>query len=166
MNDIMGIRKILGVSRKTFFNPRGWLGFDLLKAHTLAIWSFATTTLRINRDNQSAEENRESFDEAMSRLEISDAELPTIANRYLLFTGIFIILAVLDAVYSGYLLFWHHSITSFMAASATVCFLLVQAFKYHFWRFQIKHRKLGCTFAEWYHGKPLTTDLPERSNNE
>lgn len=27
---------------------------------------------------------------------------------------------------------------------------LVLAFRYHFWYFQIRQRKLGCTFREWY----------------
>ena len=27
---------------------------------------------------------------------------------------------------------------------------LALAFRYHFWHFQIKHRKLGCSFQEWF----------------
>ena len=41
---------------------------------------------------------------------------------------------------------WRLFITSF--GFSTVC--LVFAFRYHFWLYQLKRRKLGCTFQEWY----------------
>jgi intracellular multiplication protein IcmV len=51
----------------------------------------------------------------------------------------------------GYQLFYG----SYQAAIVSFIILwiaLVLAFRYHFWYFQIKNRKLGCTVYEWYRG--------------
>jgi len=37
-----------------------------------------------------------------------------------------------------------------VACLALLLLCVAQAFKYHFWLFQIKKNKLGCTFSEWF----------------
>lgn len=52
-------------------------------------------------------------------------------------------------IYSLYLLV-HLNIMATVLSLVVACLGLVLAFRYHFWAFQIKQRKLGCTVAEWY----------------
>lgn len=61
---------------------------------------------------------------------------------------IFLILSVLIFSYAVYALFageWPNA----LIGTALTCLLLAQAFRYHFWLFQIHRGKLGCTWQEW-----------------
>jgi len=36
---------------------------------------------------------------------------------------------------------------------ALTLYVLTQAFRYHFWLFQLRNRKLGCTLSEWWNAR-------------
>ncbi len=90
----------------------------------------------------------ETFEQAMVRMKLTEADLASrarICKLQILFYG----LAALGvAIYLAYLIaggYW---------LSAGLCLLIMLllltcAFKSHFWLFQIKQRKLGCTVQEW-----------------
>ena len=144
----MGVKDIFKVSRKTFFNPREWIGFDLLKDQSKTIWSFfRSVTVPMQP------ERTESFKEAMARLNVSEQDLEPLAKRFFLYALFFLGLTILNAIYGFYLLLHHHAFLGLVLAIAVCGLLLAQAFKYHFWYFQIKNRKLGCTIGEWRRGK-------------
>ena len=65
--------------------------------------------------------------------------------------------------FSLYLLFSGFLLSCLLAIAVSIL-SLSQAFRYHFWYFQIKHRKLGCTFEEWREGKPRSAEeiIPEK----
>lgn len=145
----MGIRNVLGVSLKTFFNPKAWIGYDSLKNHTLLIWTFITSVFAHNINNPNRSENPESFDHTLIKLNISEPELALIARRNLIYALVFLVLACCDICYAIYLIWYRHALASFLISISTVVFLIAQVFKYHFWYFQIKQRRLGCTFQQW-----------------
>ena len=63
-----------------------------------------------------------------------------------------VVLAVLILMYSVYL-FIEGGHKGGIVALVVMFIALVLAFRYHFWYFQIKQRKLGCTIQEWFnHG--------------
>lgn len=89
------------------------------------------------------------FVEAKNRFNLSDTELHAKQKglQRLSFLMLFIALSVIG--YMLYLLI----IASYQAALialVVVTFALVLSFRYSFWAFQIKQRKLGCTVEEWY----------------
>jgi intracellular multiplication protein IcmV len=91
----------------------------------------------------------ESFDAAMSRLNISEADLLVKQNALLRLSRLMVAIAVLIFAYCGYHLFqgaFRAAIISFIV----MLIALVLSFRYHFWYFQIKKRKLGCTLSEWW----------------
>jgi intracellular multiplication protein IcmV len=145
----MAVKDALKVSRKTFFNPRAWLGYDSLKDQTRTIWTFvraATTTA-------TPPENPETFEEAMERLNLTEDSLQTVASRYLAYAAFFVALTGVNLIYAIYLLFHHKAFLGLILGLAVCALLLAQAFRYHFWYFQIANRKLGCTLEEWRTGK-------------
>lgn len=144
----MAVKDVFKVSRKTFFNPRAWLGYDALKDQTRTIWTIAKDAAAVPQP-----EHVETFEEAMVRLNIKEEDLKGIARDYFFYALFFLGLAVADFIYGLYLLFHHHAFLGLVLALAVCAFILVQAFRYHFWHFQIKNRKLGCTFEEWKSGK-------------
>ena len=155
----MAIRDIFKVSRKTFFNPREWLGYDSLKNQTQTIRSFVKNAATVRKP-----ERTETFDEALQRLDLKEADLRVTAKKYLRYAFLFLSLAILDFIYGLYLIFHHGAFLGLVLALAICILLLAQAFRYHFWFFQIQNRKLGCTFDEWR--ESLLSKIRKRSPHE
>ena len=146
----MAIGQIFKVSGKTFFNPRGWFNYDVLKDQTQTVWGISKGVLNPIPAQPAL---TETFEEAMKRFNVSEEDLGDISLTYLLFAGLFLVCGLGLLGFGIYLL-----LSSFYAGAilsiAFTAFLLSQAFRYHFWHFQVKYRKLGCTFEEWRRGKP------------
>ena len=152
----MSLKDAVKVSRKTFFNPRGWSGYDFIKLQFRTTWD-------IIKDAVSPQEvgRQETFDEAMKRLELTEEDIQKSQNNYLLFASLFVLCGVLTLVFSFYLIFHHKTFSGMILGFVTSTLFFVYAFRYHFWYFQIKHRKLGCTIDDWLHGKPLDRKEPK-----
>lgn len=146
----MPVSDIFKFSRKTFFNPRGWIGYDELKAYNRIIFSNLKDLYTPTKA-----ERTENFEQAMERLNLTEEDVQNTAKQYLKYTVIFVILSGIAFAAAFYLLIEHGSISGWMLAIASTLLLLVQAFRFHFWHFQIKYRTLGCTLKEWWNGKPF-----------
>lgn len=125
-------------------NVRSWADWDRMKSFTLYLRD-GIKRLFVPEKKQADE----TFDAAMQRLGISEDALALKKNALFRLTIIMLSVAVLVFFYMIYQLIFG----SFMAAIVSVVVVmiaLVLAFRYHFWYFQIKSRKLGCTFEQWY----------------
>ena len=140
----MAIRDIFKISRKTFFNPSGWIDVESLKFQNDTIWSILKSLF-----TRVKPERIESFEEAMKRLNLTEADVKKSISSYRWYAFIFLILGLLVFFYAFYLLFTFFTILGFVLALAASGVFLSQAFKYDFWAFQMKSRRLGITFEEW-----------------
>src|SRR5438477_12499510 len=102
----MAIRDIFRLSRKTFFNPAGWIDFDLLKEHNRTIFD----VLR-NAFVPPQPEREETFEEAMARLKLTKADLVKRIKTYRQYTLFFACLGLLCSIYAFFLIFSMFSIT-------------------------------------------------------
>jgi len=141
-------KAVLKVNRKTFINPRAWLGYDALKDQTTTLISLIKSLFASPRSRR-----KESYDEAMQRLKLTDEEVQQTGVNYHRFAILYLFLFLLILVASFSLLIIEKSFLGLLLGLAVSVFLLAQAFQNHFWYFQIKNRKLGCTFEEWRNGK-------------
>jgi intracellular multiplication protein IcmV len=146
----MAVKDVLKVSRKTFFNPKGWLGYDTLKESTQGFLGIMRGVFK--QKPPLAADQAETFNEAVARLNLTEKNIEDLKFTYFSYALLFFLMAIGILVYSGWLLM-HLYIYSFLIGLAIVVFLLGQTFRFHFLYFQIKHRKLGCTFEEWKKGK-------------
>ncbi|OGT65529.1 MAG: hypothetical protein A3J38_01750 [Gammaproteobacteria bacterium RIFCSPHIGHO2_12_FULL_45_9] len=145
----MAIKDALKVSRKTFFNPTAWFGYESFKANNRIIWQLIRGLfypVQVTR--------QETFTEAVARLQLTDEDIRAAEENYHVYAWFFLILAVPTFILGVYISFHHAVFLSLLLSFASTALLLSQAFKYHFWAFQIKHRKLGCTYREWRRGYP------------
>jgi intracellular multiplication protein IcmV len=147
----MGVKDIIKISRKTYFNPVGWFGSDA-KYGAQVIIRLAKGLFAVPEAHRA-----ETFQQAVARFQLTTDDIKKIQQRYYLFFLIFSVLAIIMLFYGFYLLFYQHHFLGWMLSIAVTGLFAAQAFRYHFWRFQIKHRKLGCTLQEWWQGK-LATD--------
>ncbi|WP_298624139.1 type IVB secretion system protein IcmV [uncultured Legionella sp.] len=135
---------------KGIFNIRAWSDWDRLKAFTLYLKN-GFKRLFVPQKITDAK-SVESFDDVKSRLKLSDAELLIKQNALLRLSIFMLVFAAMVVVYVGYQ-FVYGSFRAGLLSLVVTLIALVLAFRYHFWYYQIKHRKLGCTIKEWYrHG--------------
>jgi intracellular multiplication protein IcmV len=145
----MAIKDVVKVSRKTFFNPRAWLGYETLKESTQGFMGIMRSVFGQRVFEPAA---KETFADAVARFNLTEKDLNEIKLTYFSYALLFVLIAVGVLVYGIWLL-THGHFHATVLSLAIVVLLLGQAFRFHFLYFQIKHRKLGCTFEEWRSGK-------------
>lgn len=95
---------------------------------------------------------QENFNQAARRLKLTSTDIVERQKRCMLIAGLFLLAAFLCFAYTIYLAFQGAIMGFFLGLS--VSFLgLTYAFRYHFWAFQLKHHKLGCTLKEWWNSE-------------
>jgi len=94
----------------------------------------------------------ETFEEAMLRLELTEADIEQRKKEFMRLWYFFVVLALAVLGYALYLAFAGTMIAALIAFCLSF-YAFTQAFRFHFWLFQLKNRKLGCTFKEWLNSK-------------
>jgi intracellular multiplication protein IcmV len=90
----------------------------------------------------------ETFEEAMQRLELSEEDLVERKKEFTRLCYFFVALALVIVLYALYLAF-QRNMTPSLIAFCLALYALSQALRFHFWLFQLRNRKLGCTVKEW-----------------
>lgn len=126
------------------FRVRSWIDLDRIRAGQRYIATVCGTYLIPNKIRKT-----ESFKAAQTRLKLTDEALLTRQKGLFRLSLIMLGMAILIFAYTLYNLFYGYYLA--VLVSTVVMFLaLVLAFRYHFWYFQIKHHKLGCSIYEWF----------------
>lgn len=140
----MAIRDIFKVSRKTFINPSAWIDLDALKTQNQMVWgalkSLFSTPVPVRE---------ETFEQAVKRLGLTEDDIQTSISRYRTYALLFVGLALLVFIYAFFLLFYYGYLLAWLLAMAVCGLFLAQAFRFDFWAFQMRKRRLGITFNEW-----------------
>lgn len=95
---------------------------------------------------------QESFEEALLRLKLTPADIVQRSKEFTRLMWIWIFLFLINISYSIYLLH-NHFFRGFYPCLGISIIILTQIFRYHFWLFQIKQRRLGCSFRDWLNGQ-------------
>jgi intracellular multiplication protein IcmV len=127
-------------------NVRSWLDWDRMKSFTFYLIDGFKKFFIPQKPNG---KNGESFQAAKKRLNLSDSDIMARQIGLLRLSILMILIAVLIFVYSVYLLVVG-AYTGGVVALVVTLIAVVLAFRYHFWYFQIRERKLGCTIQEWF----------------
>jgi intracellular multiplication protein IcmV len=128
---------------KTFFNVSAWVNYGQLSSFAKSI---ANLFKRLFIPAQAT--YTETFAEAMQRFNLSEEDIQRRIKNFILLVSLWLIIALGVLSYALYLAFagsWH----GFIACIGLMFISLAQAFRYHFWYFQLKQRRLGCTFRQW-----------------
>jgi len=132
---------------KSVFNVRSWIDYDRLKSFT----TYLGTGIKkmFVPEPIDVVDTSTSFKEMVTSLNLSEQDL---ADRARGLYRLSIIMGVIAGAMFVYAI-WHMVFGNWKATIVSLvvsCLGLVLAFRYHFWYFQIKERKLGCTLREWY----------------
>ncbi|OGT42279.1 MAG: hypothetical protein A3F13_00595 [Gammaproteobacteria bacterium RIFCSPHIGHO2_12_FULL_40_19] len=91
----------------------------------------------------------ETFEEAKERLNLTDEDLQKRISQFKKIQYFFILFTLSTLAYA-FFLFFKESFQNTISCLAISAISFSQFFRYNFWIFQIKKRKLGCTFQEWW----------------
>lgn len=141
-------RRIRNFFARTY-NFKQWLGYGHVKNGATLVSSMASSLLHDIKPTKSIDE---SFEQAVNRLGLTEKDLISRQQGYFRNFWLMLLLALLLAIYCVY----NFYIFNFYAGFISM-FMMLAAFStsifMHFWYFQIKKRKLGCTIKEWLTGK-------------
>ncbi len=129
---------------KRIINVRAWLDFDRVKSFTSYLASGFKRLFVPQKQAQG-----ESFTEAMARLNLSEQDLKARQAALYRLSVLMCGAALFIFTYAIYHLIFGN-IKAVVISVVVMLIALALAFRYHFWYFQIKERKLGCSFQEWY----------------
>lgn len=129
---------------KRIINVRTWADWDRMKSFTLYL---VGGFMKLFVPQKTVD--TESFEEAIARLNISQSDLMGKQKALYRLSLVMVVAAFLFFVYAGYQVFYG-SFKATLVSLIVMLIALVLSFRYHFWYFQIKYRKLGCSFHEWF----------------
>ena len=131
----------------TFFDVPRWINAKQYVETNKTLYNRVKDTFRIAKPQR-----EETFEAAMHRLKLTEQDLKEripVNQRALMLLLSFIVVLCLY----GFYLIWVGAVAGTLLILAVIALSSVRAFQYSFWNFQIKHRKLGCSFKEWMSGK-------------
>lgn len=135
---------------KKHYNFAEWIGKDNIKKNSKSLYQGYKKIF--NQDNISRidfkKSNERDIDDLLIYHNISKVEL---FERYKLFRKLFVmffIFALALLVYTIKLLL-EYDILSFCVGLSVVLICLANSFRYHFWAYQIKIGKVGCSIYSW-----------------
>lgn len=142
----MGIFRKIGraAGRLVDFRVDRWLNLQMLKNTTTYLVSETKNLFTVEQA-----EKTENFDQAVVRLELTPNFIDAQARRYLYLTCFFLVAAVLLLLYGIYIAL-HHNFMGACISFSLMIYVLSCAFRFHFWYFQMKQKKLGCSLQEWF----------------
>ena len=147
----MGFFRATGKVMGLMFNFRvdKWLGYKNLKNTSFSLVATIKYIFTVQNANI-----RESFAESLHRLNITEQDLIKKRQQFYHLMLCYLLMSATMAMYAIYLAF-NGMILSFITSLALTCLCLSHYFRYSFWLFQIKHKKLGCSLKEWLNGNVI-----------
>lgn len=140
----MAIRDVFKINRKTFLNPSGWIDYESLRNQNLTIKDALSSLFTVPKPG-----TEETFEQAKKRLGLTEKDVVDGAKRYRRYAITFLVLGLLVFVYSFFILFHYGTLNGWLLGIAVSGLLLAQAFRFDFWSYQMRIRRLGVTFKEW-----------------
>ncbi len=130
---------------RTIFNPKVWMDLDQVKDSTNYILG-GTKKLFTMKEKVATGEG---FDVTMKRLGIDNVAIEKQKKSLFRLSLLMVFLSLCVFTYSMTLIY---SGSLHSAAASLVIFLVILAlaFRYHFWYYQLKVRRLGCGLTEWF----------------
>lgn len=130
---------------KSFVDVRKWSDIDRLKTFFIYIVQAIQNVFSAPSKTASAD----SFDTVVQRYHLSEERLLAKQQAFFRIALSMAFIGCLGFLYFVYMLV-HGSWRAVMLSLVVDALAWVLAFRYHFWYFQVKTRKLGVTFQEWY----------------
>ena len=135
----------MGIIKSVSNSLRSALGTEQLKSQASSLGKMANDVLSIPKNKNAME----TFEEALARLNLSEADVERRKTQFLRLSRIYLVLAAIVFAYMLYLVIEKATFPA-LGCLGLLLILFSQFFRYSFWLFQLRERRLGCNFAEWF----------------
>jgi intracellular multiplication protein IcmV len=135
---------VIKSTAKSFVDVSSWFGMKTLKDGTKGIVDSAKPLFAKPEKHAS-----ETFEEAMARFQLTDADLVQKSAFLLKQAWIYLGAMAILLTYSLFLIIIGKASLSLIVWGIMVL-LACKAYRAHFHYYEIQQRRLGCTFREWY----------------
>ena len=132
---------------KMVANVPAWIGYQFLRDNATGMYEFIRPLY-----NQVKESRQETFEQALIRMNLTEADLQKRASNLIMQSWLFGCLTGAGLIYLVYLLANMHFEAAIVSIFVTGLFAMKMV-SARFLLFQIRQRRLGCTLKEWYRGK-------------
>ena len=139
-------RKRIRKAVKPFVNFPRWAGFSFVAGAGRAIYDTAREFGLKKKDART-----ETFEEAMKRLKLTEQDIQHRIKTCKTMTLVYCLGALGLLGYMVHLLLLGHWVASFISLLLSGL-ALIFAYRESFWAFQMKTRRLGCSFNDWLDG--------------
>ncbi len=136
-----------GIIRGSVATVKSWVSWDSISRDSAYVAGNFRSLLQVEKPTHT-----ESYEEALKRLKLTEADMEIKKKDFMRLALIMGSFGAVVLLYTVYLL-WNFSFGSGMLALVVSLLCFATACRYHFWYFQIKNRKLGCTIHEWLNAK-------------
>jgi len=119
------------------------IGVEQIKSQTASLKNLAEDLLKPKQST-----HQETFEEALVRLNLTEADVQKKAIEFKRLSTIFGFLAVALLAYLIYMIF-EKALVASLGTFGVLLVIMGQWFRCHFWLYQIRARKLGCSFKDW-----------------
>jgi intracellular multiplication protein IcmV len=130
----------------SIFNIRWWIDYDRIKAFTLYLVD-AIKQIVILKPQQLGSQT--DFDKMVASLHLTEQALFSRQTSLYRISLWMCVVAFCLFGYTLYQLFYANYLAGLISLVLTLL-SLVLAFRYHYWYFQIKEHRLGCSIRHWY----------------
>lgn len=131
------------------YNVKKWFGYQYVKSFGNIILTSAKSITKVDDKNKYPTEE---FDVAVQRLGLTEKDIQERIQGYFLNFLVFFTIGFCLAIYSIYNFYLGYLLIGWGSAMIMLVLFLF-SFASHFWYFQIKNKKLGCSFKEWFSNK-------------
>jgi intracellular multiplication protein IcmV len=129
------ISRLVNLGKKALLQEKVQGGAHYLGARTKSLFSIVRA-----RQNMRFED--------LSEYGVTAPQLRLCKGQFFKLAIFYVAMAAFLFIYMGLMLAKrHYGIALMVTGLMSIC--LAQAFKYHFWYFQIRQQKLGCTVSQW-----------------
>ena len=130
---------------RTIFNPKVWMDLEQVKSSTNYI---TDGTKKLFNLEQKVTSTR-TFEETIKRLGLDEKAI--VKQKKSLFR-LSLMMVILSLGVFAYAMILLHDGSYHSSAATVIIFLVILAlaFRYHFWYYQLKVRRLGCGLKEWF----------------
>jgi len=129
------------------FRVDKWVGYEDLKSGAQNLGGFIQ-----DRFSPEKPTRLETFNEACERLELQNEDLN---KKMMEFKGLFVFFLFVATFLFGYAVYMatEKAYAATLISFSLTIYALSMSFRYSFWAFQLKHKKLGCSVREWFDSK-------------
>lgn len=142
---------------KRIFNVRGWSDWERVRSGGEYLKNginkyFIPNSARGKQESREEKDpviEKDKFEIAMKQMSLTEKDLDKREKSLFRLSLMMMVISLLVFIYVLYHLFYG-TFAAMILSFSVMCIAGALAFRYHFWYFQIKYRRLGCSISEWY----------------